>query len=283
VAINDLSLFRDSAGVIFNLGSSDFLDSDVVAVSLDSVRAFSKWYLGRYDYVPVHPFAFLDTLTITDHGNTSGQLLIGAQAGATDGIDPAFGEYELGPTPSAGTFDARWVIPPTQGTSVDIRNLFNPSGLQRLYTFTIQPGPGGYPFTISWNKSGFSTGTFLLQDQATQGGLYSGEHEAAEFTGCLELLRKRRCRSCRKPPVYYSFNQSWNLIAFPLTATGSTKRIRLFPPRFPLFGYSGSYYIADSNAEWARILDQTPRRRDHRIRWIDSHPDTNQRSRRLEI
>jgi photosystem II stability/assembly factor-like uncharacterized protein len=246
VAINDLSLFRDSSGVIFNLGSSDFLDSDVVAVSLDSVRSFSKWYLGRYDFVPVHPFAFLDTLTITDHGNSSGQLLVGAQAGATDGIDPAYGEAELAPTPSAGTFDVRWVIPPTRGTTVDIRNLFNPSGPQRVYTFTIQPGPGGYPFAISWNKSGFATGTFLLQDQATQGGLIS---VSMKLQSSLVISNSSitTLQIVQKSPVYYTFNQSWNLIAFPLTATGNTKRSRLFPSAgSPFFGYSSSYYISDT-------------------------------------
>jgi photosystem II stability/assembly factor-like uncharacterized protein len=246
VAINDLSLFRDSAGVIFDLGSTDFLDSDVVAVSLDSVRSFSKWYLGRYDYVPVHPFAFLDTLTITDQGNASGQLLIGAEAGATDGIDDAFGEFELGPTPPAGTFDARWVIPPTRGTSVDIRNLFEPSGPQRVYSFTIQPGPGGYPFTITWNRSRLASGTFFLQDQATQGGLYS---VSMKLQGSLVVSNSsvKTLQIVQKPPIYYSFNQSWNLIAFPLTRTGSTTRIKLFPSASsPLFGYSGSYYISDS-------------------------------------
>lgn len=246
VAVNDLALFRDSSGVIFNMGSSDFLDSDVVAISLDSVRAFSKWYLGRYDYVPVHPFAFLDTLLLLDHGNVSGQLILGAQPGASDGIDPAFGETELPPKPSAGTFDVRWVIPSTRGAGVDIRNLFNPSNLQRVYTFTIQPGPGGYPFIISWNKAGFATGTFLLQDQGTQGALLS---VSMKMQNVLVIANSSitTLQIVQKPPVYYPFTQSWNLIAFPLTATSATKRARLFPNAIsPLFGFNGSYFIADS-------------------------------------
>jgi photosystem II stability/assembly factor-like uncharacterized protein len=246
VAINDLSLFRDSSGVIFNMGSTDFLDSDVVAVSLDSVRAFSKWYLGRYDFVPTHPFAFLDTLTITDQGNASGQLVLGAQAGASDGIDAAYGEYELGPVPASGTFDARWLIPPTNGTNVDVRGLFNPANPQRIYTFKIQPGPGGFPFTIQWNKSRFATGTFLLQDQGTQGGLFSIAMKR-QNSFVLTNPSVTTLQIVQLPPVYYSFVQSWNLISFPLIATGSTKRTSVFPTAIsPLFGYSGSYFISDS-------------------------------------
>lgn len=246
VAINDLSMFRDSSGVIFNLGSTDFLDSDVVAISLDSVRAFSKWYLGRYDFVPPHPFAFLDTLTLTDQGNASGQLILGAQAGASDGIDQAFGEFELGPVPAAGTFDARWLIPPTNGSDIDVRGLFNPANLQRVYTFRIQPGPGGYPFTIRWNKSRFATGTFLLQDQASQGGLFSVAMKR-QSSFVVTSPSVTTLQIVQLPPVYYSFLQSWNLISFPLAPTGQTKRAQVFPTSIsPLFGFNGSYYISDS-------------------------------------
>ena len=35
-----------------------FLDSDVVAISVDSVSKFSSWYIGRSDYIPKHPLQF---------------------------------------------------------------------------------------------------------------------------------------------------------------------------------------------------------------------------------
>ena len=272
IPINELSLFRDSSGVIFNMGSSDYLDSDIVAVSLDSVRSFSKWYLGRSDYLPVHPFAFLDTLVLTDHGGLTGKLVLGAQAGASDGIDAAFGETELAARPPAGTFDVRWVIPPTRGTSIDIRNLLAPPQ-QRIYTFTIQPGAGGYPFTLNWNKAEFATGTFLLQDQGSQGGLFSVSMKAQNSfvvtnssVGTLQIVHL--------PPVYYSFNQSWNMVSLPLTATNGSKRIQFFPTAVSLlFGYNGGYYISDSMHNgvgyWLRLstaqilgFDGLPRPRD---------------------
>ncbi|TLY33807.1 MAG: hypothetical protein E6K56_00090, partial [Ignavibacteria bacterium] len=272
IPINELSLFRDSSGVIFNMGSSDYLDSDIVAVSLDSVRSFSKWYLGRSDYLPVHPFAFLDTLVLTDHGGLTGKLVLGAQAGASDGIDAAFGETELAARPPAGTLDVRWVIPPTRGTSIDIRNLLAPPQ-QRIYTFTIQPGAGGYPFTLNWNKAEFATGTFLLQDQGSQGGLFSVSMKAQNSfvvtnssVGTLQIVHL--------PPVYYSFNQSWNMVSLPLTATNGSKRIQFFPTAVsPLFGYNGGYYISDSMHNgvgyWLRLstaqilgFDGLPRPRD---------------------
>lgn len=246
ITIDNLALFRDSSGVFFNLGSSDFTDSDLVAIELDSVRSLSTWCIGRSDYAPVNPLQFLDSLIVRDNGSGRDTLVFGAIAGATDGIDTSLGETPLGSKPPAGTFDARWSIPPSQGTLVDIRDILSFTHQGNTYTCTFQPGPGGYPMTLQWKSSVLPPGTVVLQDQATSGGQFSIDMKRQSSfvvtnpsVGAVQIVYRA--------PRYYAFLQGWDMISLPLLSSDGARKSVLFPAAISnAFAYDGSYYIADT-------------------------------------
>ncbi len=247
ISIENLALFRDSGGVVTNMGSTDFLDSDIVALSLDSVRSFSQWYFGNANYFPRHPYEFIDTLFVQDNGGKRDTLVFGANAGATDGIDALFGEAVLPAIPPTGTFDARMILPSTQGSKIDIRNLLdNVVQQQRTYNMNVQPGPGGYPMTIRWDSTGLANGTFFMRDQSTHGGQFNISMKAqsaysvtGSSTSAIEIVHKI--------PVFYSFVNGWNLVSMPLNPTSSATKIATFPTAISeAFGYNGGYFIEDT-------------------------------------
>lgn len=246
IPIDNLSLFRDSLGIIKNIGSSDYLDSDFVAISLDTLKAFSSMYIGNENYFPLYPYQFYDTLTVTDRGGISDTLVFGADPNASNGIDSALGEIPLGPIPPAGHFDARWTIPPSQGTQVDLLPLLGSPNTTNVYPMTFQPGPAGYPMTFHWQNSVFPVGMILLEDQATQGAQFTVNMRSQNsFTvtngsiGAIQIVHR--------PYTTYSFNQNWNLISQPLSPTFPVRKVNEFPTATSnLFGYSNSYVIADT-------------------------------------
>lgn len=246
IPINDLSLFRDSGGVQFNLGRADFLDSDLVAISLDSVRKFSTWYIGRIDYLPVHPLQFTDTLFLSDNGSLKDTLYFGAISGATDGIDVSIGEAALGAVPPGGTFDVRWIIPSTNGSRRDLRDLISATRSQNVYTCRLQAGPGGYPFTVRWNADILPIGTFFLQDQSTHGGQFKINMKM-QNSHTITSAAVSQIEIVHLAPTYYNFSGGWNLVSLPLTTTTDGRTIKLFPAAVSnAFRYAGSYIIADT-------------------------------------
>lgn len=95
-------------------------------------------------------------LLVRDHGTGSGVIRFGVNVSATGCIDPALGEYELPPPPPTGDFDVRFISPELsdlmclgQGVNLDLHR-YDSSSQRDVYVFTVQPGPGGYPITISW-------------------------------------------------------------------------------------------------------------------------------------
>ncbi len=98
-------------------------------------------------------------LLVRDNGTGSGVIRFGVNVNATGCIDPALGEYELPPRPPTGDFDTRFVDPRMndsvnlncfgQGVNLDLRR-YDSSSQRDVYVFTVQPGPGGFPITISW-------------------------------------------------------------------------------------------------------------------------------------
>ncbi len=246
MTIDNLSLFRDSAGIIYNMGSSDFLDSDLVSVSLDSVTGFSQWYLGRWDYYPRHPYQFTNMQIINDHGGITDTLTFGAQDGATAGIDTSFGEAVLGPVPPTGTFDVRWQIPPTAGSLVDILPYLTATVQQQVFPFTLQPGPGGYPMTIRWDSTQFSTGSFFIRDQATHGGQFS---KSMKLQQSLSITSSSitAIEIVHTAPTFFTFNTGWNMLSLPLVPTNDARKITTFPTASSeAFAYAGAYYVADT-------------------------------------
>ncbi len=262
MSIDTLSLFRDSSGILKNIGRSDFLDSDLVAISLDTLTRFSTMYIGSIDYFPLHPMQFTDTLTVTDHGAISAQLSLGATPEATDSIDSDLGEVPLGPTPPSGTFDARWLIPGTQGTHVDILPVLGGDNPDNIYRLSIQPGPGGYPMALQWKSTDFPNSMVFLQDDAT-GGTQFNINMRVQSSYTITNPSISTVRILHKTLTTYQYSQGWNMTCYPLTPSFPPRKKTVFPAAISnLFGYSGSaYYIADTmkNARGYWIKFATPK------------------------
>ncbi|MDI6765847.1 MAG: YCF48-related protein [Bacteroidota bacterium] len=246
IPIYDLGLFRDSNGVIVNMGVTDYLDSDVVAINLDSVSKFSNWFLGRSDYTWRHPFHFIDSLIIRDNGSITDTLYYGTIPGATDGIDLRLGEITLSPKPPAGTYDVRWLIPPTNGTQVDIRDIISFTHTEVIFTGSLQPGPGGYPFTLRWNNANLPLGTFTLRDAATQSAQFSINMKM-QNSYVITNPAITSFQIAYTVSAFYTFNAGWNMMSIPVDLIGDNKKTTLFPNAISFaFGYNQNYYIANT-------------------------------------
>ncbi len=246
IPIYDLGLFKDSNSVIVNMGVTDFLDSDFVAINLDSVTRFSKWFLGRSDYKWKHPFHFIDTLIIRDNGARTDTLYFGTIPGATDGIDLSLGEITLNPKPPAGTFDVRWLIPPTNGTKVDIRDIISFTNTKVIFTGSLQPGAGGYPFTLRWNNTILPLGTFTLRDAATEGSQFSINMKT-QNSYVITNPAITTFQVAYTVSAFYTFNPGWNMISIPIDLFGDNKKTTLFPNAISFaFGYNQNYFIANT-------------------------------------
>jgi len=244
--IDNLGLFRDSSGLLVNMGNSDFLDSDLVAISLDTLTTFSTMYIGRLDYTPPNSLQFRDTITVTDHGGLFGSVSFGADPTATTGIDTSLGEIGLGPKPAAGNFDIRWTVPPSQGTHVDILPIIGPTNTTNVYILSIQPGAGGYPMTLQWQTGQLPPGLVILEDQATQGSQFKVDMKSQNsFT--ISNSSISAVRIVYQASTTYAFSQNWNITSLPLVTTMAPVRSALFPNAISdLFGFSTSYFITDT-------------------------------------
>ncbi len=245
IAVDELALFKDSSGVLLNMGKTDFLDSDLTAVMLDSVKRFSNWYLGFEDYIPKHPYQFFDSLFIHDAGTGGDTLFFGSMSGATDSIDFLFDEVQLPPKPPAGTFDARWSIPSTLGSGIDILDVFRGTKKENMYNCSIQPSISG-SLQIGWNKSMLAIGSFFLRDSATQGGQFNVNMKLqSSYTITNPAIKV--IQIVHSIPKYYSFNRGWNMISLPLTSTSDRKKTTLFPTSASIaYKYAGGYFAEDT-------------------------------------
>ncbi|MBA4313082.1 MAG: hypothetical protein C0417_10685 [Chlorobiaceae bacterium] len=242
----DLSFFRDSSGIILNAGVTDYLDSDFVAIVLDSVQRFSKWYIGKSDFEWKHPHQFFDTLYVNDNGTGTGYLTFGSAAGATDGLDSHWFETPLGTIPPTGTFDIRWIIPTTNGTDIDIRDVLGKTHPQNIFTANLQPGTGGYPITLRWDTAAVLLGAIRLEDAATNGTIFSIDmRKQSSYT--ITNSSVTQIRIVNTAPEYYSFIRGWNMISVPVQFFVSNKKRDIFPTAVSNAFYFGlSYRIADT-------------------------------------
>ncbi len=245
IPIEDLALFRDSSNIVVNLGQSDYIDSDIVAIVLDSVKRFSRWYLGYYDFLPKNQFQFRDSLILTDNGGLTDTIYYGAYPGASDGIDSTLEEYELGTGPPAGVFDVRWVIPATDGSNLDLKDILTISHTQNVYTVKMQPGPAGFPFTLQWNNSVFPPGKFTLRDKATGGSQFS-VNMRDQNTYTVTNASITQVEIVHDGPAFFHFNSGWNIVSLPLAPTGTELKTLIFPTASSkAFYFDNGYHAAD--------------------------------------
>ncbi len=191
--------------------------------------------------------AYSASMVVRDAGAGEDTLAFGGSPGATDGIDTAFGEVELAAIPPSGTFDVRWMIDGTNGVRRDIRDTLNGPLDRRTRQVSLQPGPGGYPLTLSWNPDSLRSGTYLLRDAAGGGSLVnvnmrrdSGVVISDPSVSHLELI------NCTGTPVTIPGTGGWLLISMPVDAgERSTRALFPFSPG-GAYRYRNGYTRADT-------------------------------------
>jgi len=193
------------------------------------------------------PAAYRAFLRFTDNGAATDSLLFGTAAGASDGLDTTFGESDLGPKPSPGTFDVRWRVDSTYGSKVDYRDTLGTGHQKILFTAEMQPGPGGYPFLIAWNSDSLAGGTFVLRDSATHGSLLNVDmKKQSTVTVTDTAIAVIEIEQCKNVTVSYGLIGGWNLLSVPVEVPDMRKSV-LFPySQSEAFAYTGSYVIQDT-------------------------------------
>lgn len=168
-------------------------------------------------------YVLLTKLWLHDNGGVMDSLDFGASAGASDGIDPEYDEYELPPVPPSGVLDVRWAIAGTQGAKRDIRDTLGGSHQQAIYLCKLQPSEGGYPFVVKWRRSDLpSTGTFVLRDGPSgfffnvnmrqQDSLVITDEAVVQFQLVYSV-----------GTVTASVQNGWNIVSLPVTVTDRRK------------------------------------------------------------
>ena len=164
-------------------------------------------------------------------------LAFGAAIGATDSLDVQSGEIGLPPLPPTNVFDARFLVPGTEGSLINVHDYYN---ITDAFTFQWQPGDGGYPVTVTWDPEALPSGTFLIGltegtavDMATNAEyvVSAGPDQLTIWTTVLSSHT-------------YDLHQGWQLVSRPI-ATGTDSLAILFPDATSAFKFAGNYQQTD--------------------------------------
>ncbi len=193
------------------------------------------------------PAEFTGWLLVTDGGSGADTLSFGNLAAATDSIDVGLGESELPAVPPGGTFDARWDLAGTNGVRRDYRDTLAGPADEHRYRARAQPGPDGYPLTLSWDPESLRAGTIVIRDLATGGDRLNANMRRDstllvpdQSVGDLEVLQ------CPGSVVTIPGNGAWVLMSLPVE-TGDRRADRLFPfSPGGAYGYRNGYLRRDT-------------------------------------
>ena len=197
-------------------------------------------------------------LMVSDAGDESTTLSFGQAKGASDGLDSAFGEIELPPSPPSGVLDARFVLPisPSVESTVDIRSLAD-QNIQ--WKFKIQAGAGGYPITLQWDSSALPV-ALRLKDEVTQGSIINVEmRKQNSYTltnsAISALIIDMSTESC----IDVGCVNGWNLVSTPVDAADMSVT-SLFPTAISdafCFdnGYIAAGQLVTGEGYWLKFAD----------------------------
>lgn len=187
--------------------------------------------------------ASLKTITLRDEGGESDSLEYGTIAGATDDIDPSLGEYELPPPPPVGVLDVRWQITGTQGARRDLRDTLGGARVQVTYTGKLQPGEGGYPFHLRWDRNSLSQGYYTLQD-GFGGSFFSADMRQQDSVAISDEEVTRFQIIYDSGLRAYNTQAGWNILSLPVTVL-DRRKIAVFPTSTSVaYAYTTSGYVA---------------------------------------
>lgn len=190
---------------------------------------------------------FKGVLRIQDSSVLKDSLVFGSSANATDGIDASFGEVELLPKPAAGTFDARWNIPPTNGTRKDIRDTVGAVHRKNVFTAEFQAGGGGFPMKLAWNPDSLLAGTYILRDRLTHGGRIQLDMRRRDSLVVADTsLRSMEIVECKTTAITIPGGPGWSMLSLPVEV-GDRWRFSLFGYSYSqVYSYAGIYVAVDT-------------------------------------
>lgn len=199
-------------------------------------------------------------INVKDNAGQNGTLLMGTGRLATNGVDPLFGEISLPPAPPAGVFDTRFELPvtPADYSQKDYRcdTLKNAA-----WKIVFQPGPGGYPVTVRWDKLSFPLGSFFLKDNVTgtiiNVNMKMNDSVVVTSAGINSLSIVYSKNICMNVPLA----TGWNIVSAPVAAEDMTVAT-LFPGANSaayMFnnGYQSATSITPGKGYWIRYPQQS--------------------------
>jgi hypothetical protein len=216
----------------------------ISSVSVPSVLDVSN---GQFTISP--SFALLTKVWVHDNGGERDSLEWGTGAGATDGIDAVYGEYELPPLPPGG-LDVRWHIAGTLGTKRDIRDTLGGTRVQIIYTGTMQAGLGGYPIVLRWNRLSLPSGTFTLRDGPA--ALYFSVNIKQQDSLVITNpdIQTFQLVYDAGNMAYSTASGGWNILSVPVTMSDRRKTV-LFPTSVSnAFTYTVGGYVNRDTLEY---------------------------------
>jgi M6 family metalloprotease-like protein len=182
----------------------------------------------------------LDIANATGGEGNSAILTFGAAIGATDSLDVQSGESGLPPVPPSTVFDARFPIPGTEGSLINIHDYYN---IDDAFTLQWQPGDDGYPITVSWDSGQLPTGTFLIGTALKDTLDMALVDEYVIPTG-MEYITELTVWTSILSTHTYDLHESWQLVSRPISTPNDSLDV-LFPSATSAFSFlSGSYLQA---------------------------------------
>ncbi|MDI6803354.1 MAG: M14 family zinc carboxypeptidase [Bacteroidota bacterium] len=180
-------------------------------------------------------------------GSFSERIEFGSAAGATNGIDSAFGEIELPSMPTPGIFDLRWQISGTNGTRTDIRDTISQENKSNIYSCRYQLPTENDTIVLSWIRSELSFGKFHLRDSATNGDIISINMKKQDSLVIINPSVNSLVIVHEIIPVLtVDVNSGWNLVSLPIELEDSSKN-NVFPGSIsPAYIFSDGYVIKDT-------------------------------------
>ncbi|MBI3364952.1 MAG: hypothetical protein HY033_08600 [Ignavibacteriae bacterium] len=194
------------------------------------------------------PVFFTGTIFLRDNALFEDSLVFGTREGATDNLDSSFGESALPPKPGQGVFDIRWMLPGGAETKKDFRDTLNESHRTNRYLLEFQPGPGGYPVTLTWKPDSMRVQVYILRDTLTHGAKLNIDlrHDSTVTIGDTSITALEIIQCLGRKITYQSSIDEWTLISLPLNV-GDRRQSFLFPlSGSRAFTYAGSYIGKDS-------------------------------------
>jgi hypothetical protein len=171
--------------------------------------------------------------------------------GATDGIDGAFGEYELPPAPPIGVFEVRWQIEGTQGTRRDIRDTVGGTRQQIIYTGTMQAGGGGYPFVLRWNRAELPMeGAFTLRDGNGGTVFLVNMRQQDSVVVSSPAIHVFEIVYDAGTTVYSAVENGWNIVSLPVTKADRRKTVVFPTSTSNAFAYTPVGYVARDTLDY---------------------------------